>query len=88
VLFGRPGARALLPRERVAVYAPLVAQRFYGGKKWSLKVRLKNRGALAPQTPELQYNSRGLKMSSLWAWLGAEAKYDLYYLSHSRPIVN
>jgi hypothetical protein len=25
-------------------------------------------GALAPQTSELQYNYRGLKMSSLWAW--------------------
>jgi hypothetical protein len=39
------------------------------------------RGAPAPQTPsELQYNCRGLKMSSLWAW--AQKPNTIYVICH------
>ena len=39
-----------------------------------------HRGALAPQTPEFQYNCRGVKMSSLWAW--AQKPNTIYVICH------
>ena len=73
----------------IIVASNTVASRvMHGGVSTSIKTPIAERSStLYPRVPVLPVQLPGTE-NELTLGLGAEAKYDLCYVPHSRPIVN